>query len=533
MMKNKQYLALGCLSALAFWLSWPSISFSILLFIAFIPLLIIEHEISSNKETGSKGAIFRYTFLSFLIWNILSSYWIWNASAFGMIVAVLLNSTMMSTVFVAYHFVKKRNNFFVGSLFFICFWMAMELLHHHWDFAWPWLTLGNAFAEHNDWVQWYEYTGVFGGSFWVLLCNILFFNAYLKISTTKGITWIRWRVLLNPILLVFIPIVISTIIYSNYIEKINPSNIVIVQPNIDPYHEKFNGLTSEEQLERLIKLSDSVAQKNTEFFLWPETALQNNLAEETLESSPLIIRSRLFLSKYKNGNIITGADTYKTYQNEETETARKFKSGECCYDAFNTAFLIENTPGIQVYHKSKLVAGVEQIPYPSVLNILKPLTINLGGTFGSLGKQSERTVFYTKSGIGAAPVICYESVFGEYVAEYVKNGAQFIAIITNDGWWGNTSGYKQHAAYAKLRAIETRRSIARSANTGISSFINQRGDVMEATNYWISDAKNGNINLNDEITFYVKYGDWFAFSASLLALLLLAYSLIKKKFGSI
>lgn len=511
------------MSALALWLSWPVISFSVLLFVALIPLLIMEHEIGSTNGKGRE--VFKYSFISFLIWNVLCSYWIWNASAFGMVVAVLLNSTMMSLVFVAYHFVKKRNNFFVGALFFICFWIAMELLHHHWDFAWPWLSLGNAFAEKTTWIQWYEYTGVFGGSLWVLLSNILLFNAYKNFQDKKKYN----KLVLIAILFILIPFAFSMYTYNTYTEKINPSNIVVVQPNIDPYSEKFSGLSSEAQVDKLIKLSDSVAQVNTEFFIWPETALQNNLPEETLESNPLILKSRNFLSKYKNGNIITGADSYKTYTKEETETARKFRTGECCYDAFNAAFFIENNPGIQIYHKSKLVAGVEQMPYPSALKILEPLALQMGGTFGSLGKQKERTVFYTKSGIGVAPVICYESVFGEYVAEYVKNGAQFIAIVTNDGWWGNTAGYKHHAAYARIRAIETRRSIARSANTGISSFINQRGDVLAETSYWIADAKNGNINLNDEITFYVKYGDWFAFTASLIALMLLAYSFVKQK----
>ena len=525
---HRKFIAFGIISALLFWLSWPSISISILLFFAFVPLLIIEKELRTSKEIRSSRYLFRYTFISFFLWNLACSYWIWNASGVGMIIAVLLNSTMMAMVMLAYHFVHKRNNSFFSSLFFICAWIAMELFHHHWDFSWPWMTLGNAFAEHSQWVQWYEYTGVFGGSFWVLAVNIIIFQTYEKTKNSKGFNLNLLKELAIPAILILAPIGISFAIYSSYVEKINPSNIVIVQPNIDPYSEKFSGLSDEEQLQRMIKLSDSVAQVNTEFFIWPETALPTNIAEETLESNPLINNARTFLSKYKNGNIITGAATYKTYSKEETITARKFSNGQCCYDAFNTGLLIENNPGIQIYHKSKLVAGVEQIPYPGLLKFLEPLTIKLGGTFGSLGTQKERTVLYTRSGIGVAPVICYESVYGEYVTDYIKNGAQMIAIITNDGWWGNTPGYHQHAAYARLRAIETRRSIARSANTGTSCFINQRGDVSDETKWWKADAKNGNINLNEKITFYVQYGDWFAFSASLIAVLFFAFSLIKK-----
>ena len=528
MTNHKKYFVYSALSALLFWLSWPSISFSILIFFAFVPLLIIENELYISKNNKSSRYLFRYSFIAFFLWNIACSYWIWNASAIGMIIAVLLNSSMMSLVMLSFHFVKKRNNFSLSSIFFICAWIGMEYFHHHWDFSWPWMTLGNAFAEHPTWIQWYEYTGVFGGSFWVLAINIIIFQSLFNSSILLKINLENTKKIIVPFALIITPIIISNYIYSNYNEKINPSNVVIVQPNIDPYNEKFSGLTEAEQLNVLIKLSDSVAHKNTEFFIWPETALPNNIDEATFESNPLILSAREFLSKYKNGNIITGAATYKIYNTEETITSRKFSNGQCCYDAFNTGLLIENNPGIQIYHKSKLVAGVEQIPYPSLLKFLEPFALKLGGTFGSLGTQNERTVLYTKSGIGVAPVICYESVYGEFVTDYVKNGAQFIAIMTNDGWWGNTPGYRQHAAYARLRAIETRRSVARSANTGTPCFINQRGDVSDATEWWIPEAKNGNINLNEAITFYVQYGDWFAYFASLIAVLVLAFSAIKK-----
>lgn len=526
MKMNKIRILYSVLAALFFWLAWPMQDISILIFICFVPLLLLEDGL--KLDYNSSSLLFRYTFFSFTLLNLACNYWIWNASAIGMIIAVLLNAFLMSLVFLAYHFVKKRTNYFLSSVFFISFWIAMEYFNHHWDFSFPWLTLGNAFANNVKLIQWYEYTGVFGGSFWILSVNFLLYKAINDYHIGKYKTYRIIKNLSFPIAIILVPILISLSLFSNYIEKTNPSNIVIAQPNIDPYREKFSGLSEQAQLHRLIHLSDSVAQNNTEFFIWPETALQNNLPEETLESNDLILNSRLFLSKYKNGNILTGADTYKTYTSEETITARKFRTGECCYDAFNTALLIENDPGIQIYHKSKLVAGVEQMPYPKLFKFLEPLALKMGGTFGSLGTQEARTVLYTKSDIGVAPVICYESVYGEFVAEYIKNGAQFIAIMTNDGWWGNTAGYKQHASYANLRAIETRRSIARSANTGISSFINQRGVVIQQTEYWKMDALNGNINLNEKITFYVKHGDWLAYSISLLSILILAYSFFKK-----
>jgi len=122
------------------------------------------------------------------------------------------------------------------------------------------------------------------------------------------------------------------------------------------------------------------------------------------------------------------------------------------------------------------------MPYAKYLKFIQKLTLRLGGTFRSHAIQEKRSVLCAANdSICIAPVICYESIFGEFVTDYIKLGAQYIFIITNDGWWGNTPGYRQHNSFAALRAIENRRSIARSANTGISSFVNQRGEISQAT----------------------------------------------------
>jgi apolipoprotein N-acyltransferase len=157
------------------------------------------------------------------------------------------------------------------------------------------------------------------------------------------------------------------------------------------------------------------------------------------------------------------------------------------------------------------------------LGFLRKIFINLGGASGSLGSQEEASVFVSADGTKIAPVICYESVFGEYITSYVKKGSELIFIITNDGWWKNTPGYKQHMSFARLRAIETRRSIARSANTGISCFINQRGDVLQPTGWWVDAAIKQQLNASNKITFYVKHGDYIARISLLISVLLVLY----------
>ena len=130
-----------------------------------------------------------------------------------------------------------------------------------------------------------------------------------------------------------------------------------------------------------------------------------------------------------------------------------------------------------------------------------------------------RSLDGTEIPIGSA--VCYESVYGEYYTDYVRKGARAMAIITNDAWWGNTPGYRQHLSYASLRAIETRRAIARCANTGISAIISPSGEILQPTPWWETAVIEGNIPLRDDITFFVSHGDITGRICTFIFLLLL------------
>lgn len=419
-----------------------------------------------------------------------------------------LGALLMTLSFWLYYRMRLTSSRLLSYAGLICFWIAYEYLHQSWDLAFPWMNLGNGFAESHYLIQWYEFTGVYGGTLWVLVSNILAFECWRGFRSGSKNHQIRLLYIVE-IALIIIPVIISVFIYSGYTEKSNPASVVVVQPNIDPY-EKFGKLSSAEQIEKLISLSDSAAQSNTEYIIWPETAISKGTEEKSFRGDENFIRIQSFLSKYKNGNLITGIESFAIYDTAQTQTARFSSSSGLYFDVFNAAVLIENSGTLQFYHKSKLVPGVEQTPFSNSLSFLKPAFAAFGGASGSYGKQDRPSVFYSQSGIGSAPVICYESIWGEYVADYIKQDAQFIAIITNDGWWGNTSGKDQHLQYAKLRAIETRRWVARSANTGISGFINQRGDIVKRSIWWESTAIKQDINLNTDLTFYVKHGDYIA-----------------------
>ena len=155
--------------------------------------------------------------------------------------------------------------------------------------------------------------------------------------------------------------------------------------------------------------------------------------------------------------------------------------------------------------------------------------LDLGGTVSMKTTQENRVAFAGIDGSKVAPIICYESVYGDFVTDYVKAGAEFLAIITNDAWWGDTQGHKQHLNYARLRAIENRRSIARSANTGISAIINQKGEIEKELGYGLRGSLKGSVNKNKELTFYSKHGDYLAKLAFIPAFGFLIFSCFRRR----
>jgi apolipoprotein N-acyltransferase len=524
----KLYL-LSILSGLLLSYGWFPNEFAPLLFVGFVPLLLVEQILFKRESRYRALTLFSCSYLTFFVWNCITSYWIKNASMEGALMALITNSLLMTIVFVMFHKAKQRIGEKWGSTIFVLFWMAFEYIHLRWDISWSWLTLGNGLYNNSSWIQWYEYTGVFGGSLWILLINNLIFSILKNRETDAGI---RNKKIITALTLFILPIGVSLLIKYSYqhstevTDKSKTQRVVVVQPNIDPYDEKFSG-NYIDQLDKMLRLATQKTDSTTDYVLFPETALQEDIWENAMEQSQSIIMIKQFLKKFPKLKMVVGASTRKFYKDGEKPslTARRYIDFIHFYDEFNTALQLDSSRTIQKYHKSKLVPGVEAIPFPAIFKYVEALSLEMGGTSGSLGMQDERTVFTSSNKMAStAPVICYESIFGEYVSEYVKNGAQFISVITNDGWWGDTPGYKQHLRFSVLRAIETRRWVARAANTGVSAFVNPVGEMVQTTDYWVPAVLAQDIQLNSTLTFYTRYGDYIGFLAMWISLFILIYS---------
>jgi apolipoprotein N-acyltransferase len=514
-------ISLAILSGLLLGAAWFS-PFTFLIFVGFVPLLIITEEIANGNYKRPRGSVFFYVYVAFLTWNIFATWWTWFASPGGCVFQLLANAFLMSIsyllFFSLYRSIRKTKYTSLAVWLLVPVWLSFEYAHTNWELSWSWLTIGNAFSFQTNWIQWYEFTGNSGGTLWALGANILIYQVI------RGKRQEVRNKIIRTVLHILIPIIVSLILLkttdSNKTNAVK-QNIVIVQPNIDPYNDKFFTAYETQLNSAYEQLKDKITPQ-TNYLVLPETFFTENVWENDIEKSYSVrfLRDSI-LAKYPDLIIVVGASTvYKFAPNEKpTATARKFSDADQYYDSFNTGLQLDNFGPTQIYHKSKLVPGVERMPYPAFFKPLEKLTIDLGGTSGSLGMQDERAVFFNKDKtVGVAPVICFESVFGEYVTDYINKGANLIFVITNDGWWRDSPGKQQHLNYSRLRAIETRCPIARCANTGISCFISETGEISQATPWWEQAVITGSLQPNNTKTLFVRFGDLISKGALFLTL---------------
>ncbi len=550
LLKLKKWL-LAALTGLLLWLAFPPMPFAFLAFVAFLPLLLLETQLD-KQDKNKKEKFFPYLYLSFTLWNILSTYWIANSALVAGGTAIAINSFFMCLPWLAWRITKTYMPG-VGLFILPAYWLAFEYIHFHWQLSWPWLTLGHIFALHPAFVQWYEYTGVLGGSLWIWLGNLAIWQLIalkqfpqkqsIKSKAQKLIEKIRNKPIppeflprIQTIAIFILPTLLSLKIYYTHKEQNSLKKsieTVIIQPNFEPHYQKFY-LSQQTQLDTFLSLAERLVSKNTDYLVFPETSF-GNIRDNQIGKERITRKLKTWTQQHTNLKLLTGIAAYHLFEKNEPPSpyARQQKNsrGEILYwEAYNAAVQIQaGDDKLKIYKKSKLVPGAEFLPYKKLLFFFKPLVDKLGGSIGGYAPQEKRTPFVCKEkGTAIGTQICYESIYGEFSTGYVREGANLLFIMTNDGWWDNTPGHRQHLWIGRLRAIELRRDIARSANTGISAFINQRGDITQATTYGETTAIKAQLNPNNQITFYARYGDLIGRLASFISALFLFIALVNK-----
>ena len=441
----------------------------VLALFGFVPLLCMERV--ASMEGMKRVWIWHYS--AFVLWNAVTTFWVCNATVGGGIFAVLANAFQMSIVFGLFRWSKKLLKGSLPYILLAMLWIAWEKYYlTAAQISWPWLVLGNSFATTVSLAQWYEFTGALGGSLWIWACNLGLFG--LMVALSDG-SWFRFNAKAKLaaaggyLAILFVPMFLSMRMYNSYTEMSDPLDVVILQPNIDPYN-KFQALSQDQQNVILLDQLGSVAADRGDssqmlLAVAPET-FTNDIVVGDYESSRTWRRFRQFLSGYDGLNLLFGASSrsYIYSESAPSATARNLGDGRW-RESHNSALIMDGTGETQIYQKSKLVVAVEMTPYPKFFCKIDDL---LGGVMGRCIGQDEVSLLdcVQRDSVGnvvrSVPVgcaVCYESVYPEHCAEYVRKGAELLTVITNDAWWGDTPGYHQHLRYSSLRARERRRGI--------------------------------------------------------------------------
>lgn len=517
-MKRENILIWGLIALFAVLMSIPYIipQTGLLALIGFVPLLCMDRIVTM---LGRKR-VWIYHYSAFVLWNAITTFWVCNATVGGGLFAIFANAFQMSLVFGLFRLSRKKFSGSLPYIFLAVAWIAWERFYFDAEISWPWLVLGNAFARTTWAIQWYEFTGSLGGSLWIWACNLGIFGFMSSLSDGSWYSFnnkAKTAALAGFALLLLAPLSISPFIGKKYKDAMAEGEqlpVLIVQPNIDPYN-KFRAMSQDQQnlllqdqIEKSLKERKADSTAAPLLIVAPETFTSDIIVGQ-FERSRTWKRFTSFLAGYPNVNMLFGASSYEyTTSHEAPSHNARYLGKDMWSESHNSALMIDGSARTEIFHKSRLVVAVEKTPYPAIFCKIDDM---LGGVMGRCIGQEEISLLNVKGTDGSCiPVgcaVCYESVYGEYYTDYIRKGARAMTVITNDAWWGNTPGYRQHLSYASLRAIETRRAIARCANTGISAIISPRGEIIQPTPWWEPAVIENRIPLRDDITFFVAHGD--------------------------
>ena len=521
---TREYLILTLMSGVLLGLPWVFSSLAFLIFVAWIPLFLLEERL---QRQANPYLVFNYALVCFLVWNILGTWWVVRAHLLGGVLIILANALCQAFVF--WLASRVRTILSLSLLLpFALVLMGFEYFHERWDLAWPWLNLGNSLATFPEIIQWYEYTGARGGTLWIILINFAGLNLYK--AWHKGTISLRVTTGAMFLLTVMVPVILSWHIYRNVTNETETLPFALVQPNLDPYTEKFDPEKQARHLDLFFDTAANLCDAKTRLLVGPETLIISQIDEKDPRSAPPFRRLEAFQRQYPQLSIFLGVHSFERLNPDETVPGSRYDiQNDFYYEAFNSALFMPPGKEVLFYHKTKLVPLFERMPFVQYLRFLGRFSLELGGYNGTYSNRQVRSAFKGRdSGVSILPILCFESVFGSYCARRLPEESGFIVMITNDGWWKNTPGYKHHFNFSRMRAIECRRDFIRAANNGISALIDARGQIIAQTAWWQAATLKGDVHLRAGRTFFSRYGDFLGRTALFCSVGLIFYVGIRR-----
>lgn len=525
---TRQEIILLIISGFLLGLSFPPSPLYFLSFIGFVPFFIVIEK----KE--SLADISKSMFITGFFFALITLYWVgsWTKEAdpFLMIsgVALLFFNPITFMIPTTLYYMTKRYVHKNAIILFPIFWVAYEYFYSISDFRFPWLVIGNALSKAVNLIQIADIIGAAGLSLIILYINVLIF----KYTLSK-----KWLYISIPVLLIII-ISLYGVFRIKSLEKeeagLQKIKVGLIQPDFNPW-EKWKESSLPEQLDIYIKMSRGAVSRGAKIIFWPESALPGYLLNGAYENE--VMKIRQFIAENKV-ILITGMPHLKIYnKNDAPEDAKVNSSGSLYYTTHNAILGFSPVLSeVQTYSKIKLVPFGEFVPLAERIPFLGELIKwNVGisswnaGKTQNIFKYNATQIFPDKNfDIKIGVINCIESIYSEFVTEFTNNGAELLAVVTNDSWYGYSSGPFQHKEFAAIRAVENRRFVLQAANGGISMVIDHKGKTLSQTDLFKRDLLVMDVALNKQKTIFVSFAYIIPWISSGIAVLILVLTLIKK-----
>lgn len=525
--ERKKDLLLGLLSGVLLGLSYPPFPLPFLSFFAFIPFFFVMEK----RETLS--SLNRFTYFTLFFFNLITLYWVgsWTkeADTFLMISGAALlffNPFFYLIVPTLYHFSKKSFGKKIALFLFPFYWVTFEYLYSLTDARFPWLTLGNCLPYFNTFIQIADIVGVYGLSLIILFINIFL---YLSLKDLKATKRIKNSFAFTAVAIFFVVLIYGTIRLNNFTISENKIRVGLIQPDLNPW-DKWKAGSVNEQLDQYLSLSERAVNQGAKLIIWPESALPVYLLSGNYDYE--VSRIHQFVAS-KNIDLMTGMPDVNFYfnKNESPKDAKETKSG-VLYTSYNSILLFTpNSLNVQKYGKIKLVPFGEHVPFVEQLPFLGDfIKWEVGISSWNVGR--EQTVFNfnetRKFPLKVGGVICIESIYPDFIAGFVQHGANLIVVVTNDSWYGHSSGPYQHKEISVLRAVENRKSVVRTANGGVSCIIDPLGRTISSTKLFTRDVLVGDAVIQEGMTIYSRFPSVFPLFSSFISIGTILFFIYKK-----
>ncbi|MBI5402969.1 MAG: apolipoprotein N-acyltransferase [Ignavibacteriae bacterium] len=536
------YLVTGLLLGLAY----PPVDFYLLIFAGYAMLIHLIETSSGYKE------LLKRIYFSVIFFELFATSWValsgMRESADRFLIAGGVFVIFFHPVFFLfpsvfyYSVVRNLKSEKYPNLHLIAFpfiFTALEYLQTLTEVTFPWLFAGNAFSNNLDKIQYIDYTGVYGVSFWALVLSALVYYVFKTFNSSEGSIFDalkkgKIKIILVLIVLIYILPNIYTGISSPSKKYLNNSDekisVGVIQPNVGAWVKwGANQKILVDDYSKMVK-EVSAKKQNLKLIVLPETAMPFFLLYDVYYDLFKIFKNACDSS---GTNVLTGTPDIKIYENQSLAKvdSKIFSSRGQYYDSYNSAVLLEKGKDklhYQKFNKIKLVTGSERMPYQKNIPFLKDI-IKWGVGLSSYQLGEDTTIFTIDNKYKFNTAICFESVFPGFFSDFIEKGAQFSVIITNDAWWGKFPGTFQHNRYAVFRAVENRRWIVRCANTGVSCIIDPCGNMLNETGVNERALFTGEIGIRNEKTFYTKYGDVFSVAVMIIAGIFFLGGIISRK----